>query len=405
MGHYGTCANTSMTEKVQHQYTIVGLTFQTKGGFTMAKKYNYTKNGKQYFRIVRTINGKRKEFYGDGEKDALRQYQEYLRKIDMGLDPDAASRKFNDAFTNWLYDIKKLQVRESTMFSYDTAYKVHIKNAEFANKRLMDIKRIDIEKFVSDLHDQGLSESTINQNLSLIKSFFSYMVVSDILPKNPATRIMAPSDESDISDKIVVFTPEEQKKIIEESRKVMNGFLFELALCSGLRLGELIALEYADFTPEGVWVKKTQSISRKNDKDGTTHIEYSITIPKSKQGVRFVPLPQSVLSQLELHKKAQVKMLNGQICSQVFLSVHGKKINNPTVQRRHKLFLSSIGIPHKKFHTYRHTYITNCIQAGIDIMTVRELAGHGNISMTQRYTHISTDHKIEAVKTLFESMI
>lgn len=370
----------------------------------MAKKYNYTKNGKQYFRIVRTINGKRKEFYGDGEKDALRQYQEYLRKIDMGLDPDAASRKFNDVFQDWLYNVKKLQVRESTLISYEIEYRCHIKNAEFASKRLMDIKRIDIDKFVSNMHDTGSSESTINHCLSIIKSFFFYLVTSDVLPKNPATRITAPSDESDISDKITIFTPEEQKKIIEESRKVMNGFLFELALCSGLRLGELLALEYSDFTSDGVWVKKTLAKTKKENDDGSVSVGYKVSIPKSQQGIRFVPLPKSVMLQLDYHKIAQTKMLNGTICKRLFVSRTGNNLINQTAFFKHKEFLSSIGIPYKKFHTYRHTYITNCIQSGIDIMTVRELAGHSDISMTQKYTHISTNHKIEAVRTLFENL-
>lgn len=370
----------------------------------MAKKYNYTKNGKQYFRIVRTINGKRKEFYGDGEKDALRQYQEYLRKIDMGIDPDAASRKFNDAFPDWLYNIKKLQVRESTMVAYDVDYRCHIKNATFANKRLMDIKRGDIEIFVSDMYESGFSKGTINHCLAIIKSFFFYLVTSDVLSKNPAVRIKSPSNEADITDNITIFTPEEQRKIVEESRKVMNGFLFELALASGLRLGELLALEYADFTDEGVWVKKTLAKTRKQN-DGTEPKGFKISIPKSSQGVRFVPLTRNVLKQLEYHKKAQSKMLNGAICKRLFVTKKGNNLTNTTAFFKHKMFLSDIGLSYKKFHTYRHTYITNCIQSGIDIMTVRELAGHSDISMTQRYTHISTDHKIEAIRSAFEKSI
>lgn len=75
----------------------------------MAKKYNCTKNGEQYYRIKRTINGKEKEFYGDGERDAARKYEAYMAKVNQGINPTDANVKFRDGIRHWIYNVKRHQ--------------------------------------------------------------------------------------------------------------------------------------------------------------------------------------------------------------------------------------------------------------------------------------------------------
>lgn len=370
----------------------------------MAKKYNCTKNGRQYFRITRTINGKRKEFYGDGEKDAIRQYTEYMKQVTLGMDPEAANRKFDEAFREWLYSVKKYRVRESSMRSYDTIYRRHIKGSSLSDKKLCNIKRMDIEKFAVEQYELGYSEASVEQYLALLSSYFTDLVESDILPKNPAYRVRAPKDESDVEDEIVVFTKEEQDAILQASYDMKNGFLFELALRSGLRRGELLALEYSDFTDNGVWVRKTLVNVPVTGEDGSKKWVHKVTITKSQSGHRFVPLPQDVLVHLTEHRRAQVKQLGGSFSKIVFTTKTGKHLSLSSIGYKQSNLLRNLDLPHKKFHSYRHTYITNCIESGLDIATVQELAGHSSLDMTRRYVHLSTEHKVRAVQKMYEAM-
>jgi integrase len=253
-------------------------------------------------------------------------------------------------------------------------------------------------------YELGYSEASVEQYLALLSSYFTDLVESDILPKNPAYRVRAPKDEGDVEDDIVVFTKEEQDAILQASYEMKNGFLFELALRSGLRRGELLALEYSDFTDNGVWVRKTLVNVPVTGEDGSKKWVHKVTITKSQSGHRFVPLPQDVLAHLTEHRRAQVKQLGGSFSKIVFTTKTGKHLSLSSIGYKQSNLLRNLDLPHKKFHSYRHTYITNCIELGLDIATVQELAGHSSLDMTRRYVHLSTEHKVRAVQKMYEAM-
>lgn len=168
-----------------------------------------------------------------------------------------------------------------------------------------------------------------------------------------------------------------------------------------MREGELLALDYDDFRNDGVHITKTYNNVTIVDGDGNRHTEQLITSPKSKTSIRFVPLDEITLAHLQEHKKAQIRRTG--ISPHVFTSASGKRLNKNNVRRMYMRILKRAGVEPRKFHTMRHTFITNCIEADIDIAAIQDLVGHSDPKMTKRYIHIRTDHKREAIKKLHDN--
>lgn len=143
----------------------------------MAKKYNCTKNGKQYFRIKRTINGKEKEFYGDGERDALRKYETYLKKLSTESNEHKAPIIFKDGIKHWLYDVKRHEnTKQSSFARYECIYRQRLQRTNMDDLSVSDIKRFHAETFRSNLIGQGCTPSQISDTMKVAKMYFEYLL-------------------------------------------------------------------------------------------------------------------------------------------------------------------------------------------------------------------------------------
>lgn len=394
----------------------------------MAKKYNCEVNGIPYFRKTATINGKRRNFYGDGEKDADRKIAEARKKC-ANIISQSANVTFQEGLEQWLYGTKIYTVKKpGTMLRYDSIYR-HIGKTILDNKNVGMITRQDAELFVVKMIENGCSVSRIKETIKLIKMYFNYLVESEIIMRNPFSKLKLPQEQpsekkmpdnpkemqifsfievDDVASskeaaiefsphaakekRIEVFTAEEEQAIIRISRNTVNGFLLELDFSSGMRLGEICALNYNDFHDGGVWVTKNYQRLGVVNPDQTRERKSLILEPKSSSGSRFIPLSDEILTRLEQHRREQLKRL-GFITTRVFTTESGRYLEKSNLYRMYKRVLKRAGVPERKFHTIRHTFITNCIESGMDIVSVQNIAGHSNISQTMEYTHIRDEHK------------
>lgn len=184
------------------------------------------------------------------------------------------------------------------------------------------------------------------------------------------------------------FTFAEQKHI---EQAVLNGKkdkLYGIILClySGLRIGELIALQWSDIDfAKGIL---TVSKSCHDGKDGIVIYE-----PKTSSSRRVIPLPKQLLPILKGIKKKSD--------SPFVVSSNGKPVSVRSYQRSFELFLKKLKISHKGFHSLRHTFATRAIECGMDVKTLSEILGHKNPTVTlNRYAHSLMEHKQDMMNRL-----
>ena len=157
-------------------------------------------------------------------------------------------------------------------------------------------------------------------------------------------------------------------------------------LFRSLRIGELIALHWSDIDfAKGIL---TVSKSCHDGKDGLI-----IDEPKTTTSRRVIPLPKQLLPILRSVKKKSA--------SPFVVSASGKPVSVRSYQRSFELLLKKLKIPHKGFHSLRHTFATRALECGMDVKTLSEILGHKNPTITlNRYAHSLMEHKTDMMNKL-----
>ena len=188
--------------------------------------------------------------------------------------------------------------------------------------------------------------------------------------------------------KIECFTLAEQKKIesaVFDSKKIK---MFGIVLClyTGLRIGELIALQWKDIDLQ----KGLLTVSRScHDTSGGIVFDE----PKTAASRRVIPLPKQLLPKLKSIKKSGN--------SDFVVSVGGNAVSVRSYQRSFELLLKKLNIVHRGFHSLRHTFATRALECGMDVKTLSEILGHKNPTVTlNRYAHSLLEHKAAMMNRL-----
>lgn len=292
--------------------------------------------------------------------------------------------KYIDWLHSWLEDYIRPSVKLRTYERYKLIVEQHIKE-KIGEMELDDLSPLILQKFITGLlidgnrrTGKGLSANTVNAVISVIQSSLKTAHVLELRKEYVAGKLKRPK----LKEKPVeCFTRAEQKQI---ERFVLNGSkdkLYGILLClySGLRIGELIALQWSDIDfSKGIL---TVSKSCYDGKDGLI-----IDEPKTASSCRTIPLPKQLFPILRgIRKKSD---------SLFVVSNHGKPVSVRSYQRSFELILKKLKIAHRGFHSLRHTFATRALECGMDVKTLSEILGHKNPTVTlNRYVHSLIEHK------------
>ena len=165
----------------------------------------------------------------------------------------------------------------------------------------------------------------------------------------------------------------------------MDSFKIALLLClyTGLRLGELCALKWADLDFKNMSITVNGTVQRIAVQDHLTKTILLEAAPKSESSRRTIPLTAEISELLARLKKDSPYVFGGI-----------KPLEPRTMQYRYKKLLRETGVDERNFHILRHTFATNCIENGMDVKTLSEILGHSDVKITlNRYVHPTMDSK------------
>jgi integrase len=387
----------------------------------MAAKTNVTINGVKYYRLTKDIGkdskGKRirKPFYGKTKKEAERKWQEYTRKKLLGI-KIVDNESVSAAMYKWLWNVDFVSgIKSSTFERKECIYRKYIENSSIGYKMLTDMDKLTLQSYYTRLYNEGHTYSQIVTINVVLKKFFRYCVDERIILFNPCKNIKLDAYNDDAGEEATdeVLTAEGQIETFDDEqiqrfaviKKDKMRILVKLALASGLRQGELLALEFSDIDDNVISITKTLRHVRIFTTPNKYHYEYRITKPKSKASVRRVPIPSSMSSDISTLKKihAEEKLRLGELYHDnnlLFTTATGKYINAANLWRAWSNAVKEAGVPYKKFHSLRHTYATQLLKRGASLMTVSKLLGHTSIKTTQIYAHVVESTKRREVEAL-----
>ncbi len=297
--------------------------------------------------------------------------------------------KYKQWLNIWLDLYVKSTVKERTFERYNQITQKQLIPL-LGEYELSELSAVVLQKFVAQLSMvKGLSANTVNCIITVMQNSLKTAVIVGAVDKQYAGNIQRPKPAE---KEVTCFSLEEQKKIekyIAESNKPkLQGIAF--GFYTGLRLGELLALKWTDidFDKGLLYVNKSC-----HDKYINGKCVKIIETPKTTHSRRVIPIPKQLMPMLKsLHKQSH---------SVYVVAENENGIGNRSYQRSFELLLKKLNIPHKGFHSIRHTFATRAIECGMDVKTLSEILGHKNPTVTlTRYAHSLLEHKTEMMNKL-----
>jgi integrase len=243
-------------------------------------------------------------------------------------------------------------------------------NRYFGNKYLYEIKLMDVLRFKNERAEQ-VKHGTVNRSLIVLRSMFNRAIEWGKATENPCKGVKN-FKENNQRDRYL--TEEEEAKLIPNCNEYLKAIII-VALHTGMRKGEILRLKWKDIDIE--------------------HRFISLYETKNGEG-RKVTMNQTMLNTINgIPKHANSEY--------VFCNKLGKPYGDIK-----KSFLSAVqkaSIINLHFHDLRHTFASRLVMAGVDLNTVRELLGHKSLEMTLRYSHLSPNHRMQAVNVLDSKMV
>ncbi|MBU1098800.1 MAG: tyrosine-type recombinase/integrase [Bacteroidetes bacterium] len=236
-----------------------------------------------------------------------------------------------------------------------------------------------VKKYLLFLNEKELSKTSISRRLSTVRGLFKYLARNEHVEDNPFSDVKNPKTKRKLPETLSSDSFNEISKILDEEgnngKSILVKAVFELLYGCALRVSEVCDLS-------------------KNDIDINTQ---TVRVKGKGSKVRIVPLgsKSKIILEEYLRKRIQIEET-----SALFITSKNKRIQPRLVQRWANKYLSLVtDIEKKSPHVLRHAAATHMLDNGADIMAVKEILGHENLSTTQIYTHVSVERLKKTYKT------
>jgi integrase len=389
----------------------------------MGVKTNYEKGGKKYYRTSLLIGynseGKKilKEFYGKSKSDAEAKKEAYKQDLKNGINKAAENETLNNAFKTWLVNvILPSGIKTSTYETYESIYRLYVKDSKLGIRKVKDVKPIMIQTFLNELFiNKNKKYPLLLKAHKLIKRFFNYEIEIDAVIKNPCTSVKVPGQIAYLKEKnsveIKVYTPSERDKILKylyETDNRIAGIAY-LGFSLGMREGEILALHWSDVDTKNRVLHIRESIRYTKDFDSNGEViggSLKLTVPKTMTSVRDIEYPDSFDSmwekakaQNENDKKNAGNSFNNKR-DLVFTNEIGDPLSKRHLIRQWGKAQVALGIEYKTFHRTRHTFITQMAIDAVPESITQAIVGHkkGSEVTHKIYTHINKESTKKALE-------
>lgn len=275
-----------------------------------------------------------------------------------------------DEFADEYFELHSTQIREHTNEKNKQHYKNHV-SPYFGKRLISSLTPIELEKWQNRLLLK-YRHLTVQKYRSVLYSILQKAYNNDIILKNPLEKVNAPKMQINNQQKEVLpFTHKELALILENSSGYIKNFISFMA-ATGMRPGEIVALKWSDvdFERKMISIERTRVRSKKGQKpkDGLTKTM------SSNRKIDLLPIAeQALLEQMKLTVDATYIFLN-----QSNEPFYGHDI----IGKRFREIIKQSGMKERPLYNLRHTFASQMISRGADIVWVSNMLGHKNVSIT-----------------------
>ncbi|MER8114772.1 site-specific integrase [Streptomyces sp. NPDC094031] len=372
---------------------------------------------------------KRIRVYGSARTEALAKLTEKIAASNRGVPAVTAQGSLAAFLTYWLENVAVHHLRETTHTRYTAVVHQYLIPG-LGRKKLAKLTAKDVRTWLNDLRtvcqccargiDAGrdpnaqtgrrprccalgkccakrLSPLTLAYIHSVLKSALEHAVREEEIPRNVARNVRTGTPRP---RRFNPLTAEEARQFLAAAQEHRLAALFELALRTGLRKGELLGLRWEDLDLDG----STASIRRTLQRTRSSGLA---TLPtKTISSERRIALPASCITSLRTHheRQAQERDRAGSLrqgSGHVFTRPDGHPIEPATLTRHFNTLLREARLRPIRFHDLRHSTATLLLEQGVELVVIKELLGHAHIGVTATvYAHVRLRLQRQAIDLL-----
>ncbi len=246
----------------------------------------------------------------------------------------------------------------------------------FLKNKTSSVKEIDysvIRDYLTELYNKNYTKKTISRNISTLRSFFKFLLMTKVINKNPMTLISNPKEDKKLPNFLHINELEDLLEVPNSNTPLghRNKLIIELLYSTGIRVSELVNIKIEDINFYDLTIK----IMGKGSKE---------------RYVVFGNILKNIL--LEHINDKRLVLLKGKECDYLLINKNGGKLSDRGVRLVIDEVVKKSSISKKiSPHVIRHTFATHMLNGGAELKVVQELLGHDNLSTTQIYTHVSNE--------------
>ena len=244
-----------------------------------------------------------------------------------------------------------------------------------------DVDPLAVRSYLAHLSRSGIGKTSQARGLSAVRSLFRFACREGVLQNNPAASVRSPKQPKKLPRHL---RPRELECLLEaaagdEPLDRRNLAILELLYAAGLRVSELVSLDWGDLDLEG----RVLRVVGKGGKE------------------RMVPFGRPARDALQQWQESweEVRHVDSEVEEPVFLNYRGDRLSARSVRRVIDRCVERAAVASGVHpHTLRHTFATHLLESGADLRTIQELLGHSSLSTTQRYTHLEIEHLLSVYR-------
>jgi integrase len=339
-------------------------------------------------------HGRRRRFYGKTHGEVKRKLTDVQKAMQDGLPVIGESVTVGKFLDSWL-DAARQTVRPQTHTRYEQYVRLHAVPV-IGRVSLSKLSPIHLQRLYKNRQDGGLSATSVRQLHAILHRALSQAARWGYVARNVADLVSPPRVTR---LQMQALSPDQSRALLEAAQGERFEALYVLALTTGMRRGELLALKWPHVDLDAGMVQVKATLQR--TPDGFAFLE-----PKTARSRRQVALTRTAVAALRRHKVGQLeerlRCPHWQDPELVFASEVGTPVEAANlINRSFQPLLTRAGLPRIRFHDLRHSAATLLLGQGVHPKIVSEMLGHSNIAITlDLYSHVTPTMQKQAVEAL-----
>lgn len=351
--------------------------------------------------------------------EVTRALEEFKANMKLHKPETLCKKTVEEWLDIWYKEYVVINVKTSTRVSYEGIIVNHLK-PHIGGIKLRNLSKADIEVMYRKMLKNGktngsggLSIKTI-KNISLVlHKALDEALKRELIFKNPASISNVPTMRSTnrLKKEVRVLSTEEQKQLMAACDNDVYGVGILTILHTGVRLGELLGIQWSDIDFEAKTININKQVERYKDYSRNPKAKTKLDLrydTKTKTSTRKVAMSDKLIqciAEYKMRQETEMWRLGSSYKKQdmVFARYDGNFMEQTTFRSKYRDMLSKAGLERYTIHELRHTFATRALEAGIPIKVVSEILGHASVQITMdTYSHVSPDLQSEAMNRIAE---